>query len=326
MRITEEKNQKKKFKLFDMNRDGKGVYEEESRKPTLGFFFKLYFRKFSQLLQLNLMMLFMVLPIIAIVFIYFLGEKTPTATNLLYAPMYGISTSLPSSQTINLLDMSSIQMEVPVFSTGMNFLIIGLVLFLAVTWGWQNVGATYVLRGLFRGDAVFVFSDYFYGIKRNFKQAFFLGLIDFVVSAVLIIDFMYFYNLTGSFSFDVMYFAIMALMIIWVMMRFYLYNLLVTFDLKNFKILKNSLIFSILGIKRNIMALFGIALLLVLHVFLIILFLPMGISVPIVLPFVYILSTVGFMATYAGFPIIQRYMIDPYVVEEPSEDIEEIEE
>ena len=184
MRITEEKNQKKKFKLFDMNRDGKGVYEEESRKPTLGFFFKLYFRKFSQLLQLNLMMLFMVLPIIAIVFIYFLGEKTPTATNLLYAPLYGISTSLPSFQTINMLDMSSIQMEVPVFSTGMNFLIIGLGLFLAITWGWQNVGATYVLRGLFKGDAVFVFSDYFYGIKRNFKQAFFLGLIDFAISAI----------------------------------------------------------------------------------------------------------------------------------------------
>ena len=325
MRITEEKNQKKKFKLFDMNRDGKGVYEEESRKPTLGFFFKLYFRKFTQLLQLNLLMLFMIAPIIAIVGIYFLGEKTPTATNILYAPLYGISTSLPSAESINLLDLSSIQMEVPVFSTGMNILMIVLGLFLAVTWGWQNVGASYVLRGLFRGDAVFVFSDYFYGIKRNFKQAFLLGLIDFVISAVLIIDFMFFFNLTGSFGFDFMYFAIMALSIIWIMMRFYLYNLLVTFDLKNFKILKNCLIFSILGIKRNIMAFLGIVLLLALHVFLIVLFIPMGISIPIVLPFVYILATIGFIATYAGFPIIQKYMIDPYVTE-TTDDVEEIEE
>ena len=323
MRITEEKNQKKKFKLFDMNRDGKGVYEEESRKPTLGFFFKLYFRKFTQLLQLNLLMLFMILPIITIVGIYFLGDKTPTATSVLYAPLYGISTSLPSAEGINLLDLASIQMEVPVFSSGMNILMIVLGVFLAVTWGWQNVGSAYVLRGLFKGDAVFVFSDYFYGIKRNFKQAFLLGLIDFVVSAVLIIDFMYFFNLTGSFGFDFMYFAIMALSIIWIMMRFYLYNLLVTFDLKNFKILKNCLIFSILGIKRNIMAFLGIILLLALHVFLIILFIPMGISIPIVLPFVYILSTVGFIATYAGFPIIQKYMIDPYVTE--TTDVEEIE-
>ena len=71
---------KKKFKLFDVNRDGKGVYEVESRKPTLGFFFKLFFRKFSQLLKLNLMMLFIVLPILIFIGIYFLGNKTPTAT------------------------------------------------------------------------------------------------------------------------------------------------------------------------------------------------------------------------------------------------------
>lgn len=315
MKITEEKTQKKKFKLFDMNRDGKGVYEEESRKPTLGFFFKLYFRKFTQLLQLNLMMLFMVIPLIAIIFIYFLGDKTPTMTDALYAPLYGISTSSPSVDVANILDLSSIQMEIPVFNHTMIILMIIMFVFMAVTWGWQNVGSAYVLRGLFRGDAVFVFSDYFYGIKRNFKQAFFLGILDFIISAVLIVDFIYFFNLTGSFVFDFMYFAIMALLIIWIMMRFYLYNLLVTFDLKNFKIIKNSFIFSILGIKRNIMAFLGIALLIVIHILLIFVFIPLGISIPLILPLVYVISTIGFIATYAGFPIIQKYMIDPYVTQ-----------
>ena len=244
MKSTDEKN-KKKFKLFDMNRDGKGVYEQENRKPTLGFFFKLFFRKFSQILQLNLLMLFMVIPLLVIVFVYIMGTKTPTSTEVLYAPLYGIGEIAPLPEVINILDLSSIQMNIPVFSPAVNVLIIVMFVFMAVTWGWQNVGAAYVLRGLFRGDAVFVFSDYIYGIKRNFKQAFFLGLIDFICSAVLIVDFLYFYNLTGSFGFDFMYFAIFALAIIWIMMRFYMYNLLVTFDLKNFKILKNALIFSI---------------------------------------------------------------------------------
>ena len=315
MRINEEKIKKKKFKLFDMNRDGKGVYETESRKPTLGFFFKLYFRKFTQLLQLNLLMLFMVIPLIAVIFVYFLGDKTPTVTDAMYAPLYGISTSLPSIEISNFLDISFIQSDIPVFSPAMTIFIIVMFIFMAVTWGWQNVGAAYVLRGLFKGDAVFVFSDYFYGIKRNFKQAFFLGLIDFIISAVLIIDFMFFFNLTGSFGYDFMYFAIFALLIIWVMMRFYLYNLLVTFNLKNFKIIKNSFIFSILGIKRNIMALLGIVLLTALHIVLIIVFIPIGISIPLVLPLVYFIATIGFMATYAAFPIIQKYMIDPYVIE-----------
>ncbi len=303
---------KKKFKLFDMNRDGKGVYEMENRKPTLGFFFKLFFRKFSQLLQLNLLLLFMVIPLLVIVGVYFLGSKTPTATNMLYAPLYGINAVAGNPGTAALLDLSSVQMEIPIFSPVMNILIIAMFVFLAVTWGWQNVGAAYVLRGLFRGDAVFVFSDYFYGIKKNLKQAFFLGLIDFVCSAVLIVDFIYFYNRTGSFGLDFMYFTIFAISIIWIMMRFYLYNMLVTFNLKNFKILKNALIFSILGIKRNILAMLGIVLLLALHIFLCMLMLPYGIALPLILPMVYILATFGFMGTYAAFPIIERYMIEPY--------------
>ena len=303
---------KKKFKLFDMNRDGKGVYEQESRKPTLGFFFKLLFRKFTQLLQLNLLMLFMVIPILVVLFVYLLGSKTPTSTDIMYAPLYGINAVTSAPGITNLLDVSSIQMEIPVFSPTINILIICMFVVLAITWGWQNVGAAYVLRGLFRGDAVFVFSDYIYAIKRNFKQAFFMGLIDFACCAILIIDFLYFYNLSGSFALDFMYFAIFALILIWIAMKFYIYNLLVTFDLKNFKILKNALIFSVLGIKRNIMAMLGIILLLVLHIVLIIFLLPYGISIPLILPLVYGFSVIGFIGTYAAFPVIEKYMIEPY--------------
>ncbi len=319
MKNTDTTN-KKKFKLFDMNRDGKGVYEVEDRKPTLAFFFKLYFRKFSQILQLNLLMLFMVIPLIAVVIMYFMGNKTPTATEPLYAPLYGIANVAPTPEITNMLDLFSIQMEIPIFSPVMNISIIALFLFMAITWGWQNVGAAYVLRGLFRGDAVFVFSDYFYGIKKNFKQAFFMGLVDFVCSAVLIVDFLFFYNKTGSFGLDFMYFTIFALSLIWIAMRFYIYNMLVTFNLKNFKIIKNALIFSILGIKRNILALLGIAILAVIHIVLTFSLLKYGIAVPLILPLVYLMATVGFMATYAAYPVITKYMIDPYDQEKADED------
>lgn len=140
-----------------------------------------------------------------------------------------------------------------------------------------------------------------------------MGLLDFIFSAVLIIDFIFFYYRTGaSFGMDMMYFMIFILGLVYIVMRFYLYNLLITFELSNFKILKNALIFSILGIKRNFLALLGFAIFLALHIFLIILFLPMGISIPIVLPFVYILALFGFISTYAAYPIIDRYMIQPY--------------
>ena len=312
MKKQMKKKKEKKFKLFDMNRDGKGVYETETRKPTLGFFFVLLKRKFSQLLQLNLLMLFMIIPLLVILFMYLMGTKTPSVLDAAYVPLYGVTKVMPSASLTGALDMSGIQLELPVFNPVMNVIIIFMLLFLVITWGWQNIGATYVLRGLFRGDAVFVFSDYFYAIKKNLKQGFLMGLLDIVCCAVLIIDFLFFYFRTGSFGLDFMYFAIFAIGLIYLAMRMYFYHLLITFDTTVFKILKNSLIFSILGIKRNLMALIGLILLFGLHLFLIVLFLPMGISVPLILPLVYVVAVIGFMSTYAAYPVIDRYMIAPY--------------
>lgn len=310
---------KKKFKLFDMNRDGKGVVEE-NQKPTFAFFFKSLFRKFPQLLRLNLLMLFQILPIIFFVLVFLLGNKVPSPTSTLFAPLFGIDQALSTPGAAQMLDMSSLQMELPVFSTLDNFILIFLALFLAITWGWQNVGSTYVLRGLVRGDAVFVFSDYFYAIKRNLKQGFIFGLIDFTFCAVLIIDLLFFNQITGqSFGVDFMFFVILALIVVYVMMRFYLYNLLITFDMKNFKIIKNSFIFSILGIKRNVLALFGIIIFVALHVLLIFFLLPTPLGFVIILPLIYALAVTAFMGTYAAYPIIDKYLIAPYAKEDEEE-------
>ena len=316
----EKETKKKKFKLFDMNRDGKGVEKDEDTRPTFLNFFKNFFRKFPQLLRLNLLMVVQIIPLIVIACLYFLGPKSPTMSNVMFAPLFGIDQASGNPTISSVLDLSSVQMGLPVFSPVVNITIICLVVIMAITWGWQNIGATYVLRGLVRGEPVFVFSDFFYAIKKNLKQGFLLGLIDFIISGVLLVDFFYFYQRTGSFGLDFMYFAIFALMILWFIMRFYIYNLLITFDIKTFKLIKNAFIFSILGIGRNILALLGIIILTVFHVFLAILCIPMGISIPIILPFFYILAATAFMACYAAYPIIDRYMIAPYVTETNDEE------
>ena len=46
---------------------------------------------------------------------------------------------------------------------------------------------------------------------------------------------------------------------------------------------------------------------------------PVGISIPIVLPFFYILAATAFMSCYAAYPIIDRYMIAPYKSAESEE-------
>lgn len=289
--------------------------EVEDRTPTLKFFFKLFKRKFTQLLQLNLLMLFQVIPLLVIFFVVEVyGAKTPVITDALYTPLYGISKAVPSPTTGTLLDMVGTQIESTLYySPGMIIVIACMILFLALTYGFQNVGAAYVLRGLVRGDGVFVFSDYFHAIRRNAKQAFFMGLLDFVFTAVFIIDISFFSSRSGSFGLDFMYFSLIALLILYIVMRFYMYTLLITFDLSIVKILKNSLIFTALGLKRNIMACLGILLLLALHVVLVLVTLAYGISIFLVIPFLYIVAAIGFIATYAAYPIIDRYMIAPYM-------------
>ena len=306
----------KKFKLFNPNRDGKGVYEEESRKPTLPFFFKLLWRKLSQLTRLNAMLVVQAIPVLVFVYVYLAGYKTATATDILYAPLYGMSKISPVGGITALLDLLSVQMGIPVFTPFMVIVLLFLGIMLAITFGWFNVGAAYVLRGLFRGDPVFIWSDFFYAVKRNLKQGFFIGLLDFICIFVLISDFVFFYSRTGtSYGNDVMYLMIFAIGIIYLIMRFYMYQLLITFDLSTMKILKNSLIFTVLGIKRNVLAIIGLVLLIALNAFIIIMFLSIGITVTMVLPLFYIMAVMGFIATYAAYPVIDKYMIAPYATE-----------
>ena len=104
------------------------------------------------------------------------------------------------------------------------------------------------------------------------------------------------------------------MIVLYFFMRFYLYLLLVTFDLSILKIFKNALIFVVLGIKRNLMGFLGILLVTSINIALFPLFAitPLGIAIPLILPFLYYIAVTAFTASYAAYPVIDRYMIAPY--------------
>ena len=116
-----------------------------------------------------------------------------------------------------------------------------------------------------------------------------------------------------------MFFTVCAVAIIYFFMRFYLYLLEVTFELSIGKIFKNALIFTALGIKRNLMAALGIALLTAIDVGLIAIFFPLNIPIPLILPFFYYISFTAFTSAYAAYPVIDKYMIAPYQKQEATE-------
>ena len=304
-------SKKQRFNFLSPMRDGKGVEKGEDLTPNLKRFFKLWGRKFWKLISLNFFALVQILPLVGCVFLYLGGPKIPTQYDPLYNTLLGAQTALPTTEGATLFNSAAgLLHSTPVFNSWAHWVMAALILFHVVTYGWQKVGTTYILRGLVRGDGVFMFSDYFYAIKRNMKQGFVMGLLDSAAIFALGFDLFYFWNspTTGVNSF--MYIMIFALIFIYGVMRFYTYLMLVTFDMKLGKILKNALIFTIMGIKRNLMAILGMGLLVVIFGALI-LFLGRILPAVIILPFLCLLGFCGFMYTFAAYPVIQKYMIDP---------------
>lgn len=293
------------------NRDGKGVKKGEDTRPTLKNFFKMFARKFSHMLSLNLLMLLQIAPVVAALMAYLFIQKTPSQSSVLFAPLYGASLIEQSPASSLILALEAIPLNIPVFQPIAYWIIAGCALLLLLSNGLLTVGSFYVLRGLVRGDAVFVFSDFFYGIKRNLKQGFLFGLVDTLLTGVLIFDVVYYSGTVGAFWMDVLFWILAALAILYLIMRPYIYMMLITFDMKVRKMFKNALIFSALGIKRNLMGALGILLLLGLHALLMFLFLP-EVIITVIVPIVYIFAAVGFITAYAIYPVIDRYMIAPY--------------
>lgn len=300
-----------KFKFFNKNKDKPDLLEEDTN-PTLKYFFKLLFRKFSKLVTLNLMMLFQILPLICIFLIYFFASKTYSQISPEFASLLGVHTISNSAGASMLFELNLAQLGSPLIKDYELAIIMGLGAFLLITWGLQNTGSTYVLREMVTGKPAFVWSDYFHAVKRNFKQSFWFGIFDALIITVLAIDFVHLYYSDSGFFESFLFFMICGIIILYSIMRMYFYLMIVTFDMSFKKLLKNALIFAILGIKRNIMAALGVVALIALNVFLIALLLPYGVALPIILPFLYLLSVTAFMSAYAAFPVIKKYMIDPY--------------
>ena len=79
---------KKLFEFFNPNRDGKGVSKNEKPfVPNLKSMPKFYFRNFSRLLSLNVLMITLVIPILIIFYIYTNTSTTPSQESTIYSTL-----------------------------------------------------------------------------------------------------------------------------------------------------------------------------------------------------------------------------------------------
>ena len=92
---------------------------------------------------------------------------------------------------------------------------------------------------------------------------------------------------------------------------------MVTFKLSVFKIIKNSLIFSLLGFKRNLLALLGNVFIILLEFTLLVGTGSIGWPFAVGLPLLILISLMAYMKVYASYFKIKEIMIDPYIAEHP---------
>ncbi len=327
MEQAEKKKNKKSIinPFSNLDKDGKGVEKDDeiiAENPNLKNFFVLLARKLNQILTVNLMMVAGNFPIFFALFVIggYLSIHTTSPYYLAYAPLRSVVMFDPSPATGALWSVFSRQASVTILTTG-DYILLGLAALAILTFGPVRVGVTYIHRNIVRGEPVFLWHDFWYCIKRNVRQSFVYGIMDVVISGLIIYDILFFnLNYGTSMMTDIMFFMSLMLGFIYAFMRIYIYLMLITFDLSIFKMFKNALYFTVLGVKRNLMAFLGIVLVLMINYLLLATFFPLG----VILPLVIVPSLCVLIGIYAAFPKIKEIMIDPYYAKTKAEIEEEL--
>lgn len=189
-----------------------------------------------------------------------------------------------------------------------------------VTIGPATAAYTYVLRNFAREEHAFVWWDFIDAFKNNFKQSFVAGIIDIVFTFLFVYDALFYWSLrgtqlsTGNYFF--LAFSITAL-IIYLFIRYYVYTVMVTFELKLRYVFKDAAIFAIVGLKNNFCALISQLITLVAYIggiFVAAQYATQGVFLVIFIFWFLIFALflpafLQFIAVFSTYPIIEKYMM-----------------
>ena len=306
---------------FKLQLNGKGVSKNENISPSgIKRFFISLKNNFNKIVGINIIIVIGNFPLIFLVALLagYTKDTSFLPANDMLQNVFGIvmiEGHTPSSMTLFALE--SLSDQISIFTT-LSYVFLGISALALLTFGVVNTGTTYVLRNIAMGEPAFVWSDFIYAVKRNYKQAFIIGFFDVAVHAILIFNI--FTTISGGdFIVSMLFWANIVLAVLFSFMRSYMYIQVVTFDLTVFKIIKNSLSFAMIGLKRNAAALAGTLLLVILEGFFIFslggIFISLGVAFPLAVMF----SFVAYMNIFAAYYKIKEVIIDPYKKDHPDE-------
>ena len=211
------------FGLFgNYDKPGPGVSKDEPPKAAPVRFFEILLRKFSKLVQINL--IFMIPTIIAcvlMVLIYF----------------------FPTHFVIQISGITQID-------GWATFMVPLPLVFLSPFCA----GLTIVTRNFAREEHAFVWSDFWEAVKLNWKYFLLNGFLCYLAYTILGFSIIYYYNMAATeWLYYVPLWLCVVIGVVFLFAQYYLPVMFVTFDLKFTHAYKNALIFTVAGFGRNIL-------------------------------------------------------------------------
>lgn len=188
-----------------------------------------------------------------------------------------------------------------------------------VTIGPATAGMTKVLKNWSIDKNAFVWMDFKEAFKKNFGRAFLVGIIDLLAySGIATGIYMYTRLILAAAEMEVsaaVYYVLLVVTlsagVTFTIANYYIYLMMVSTNLSMKDIAKNSLYLAFLAPGKNLIAfVFNIILPMIVFV------LAFGVNFQFVLllPF-FPVAFVGFIVCYVCYPVVQKYVINPYYEE-----------
>jgi uncharacterized membrane protein YesL len=180
-----------------------------------------------------------------------------------------------------------------------------------ITIGPAIAALTHVMRKFIIEQPIFVFEEFFAAFKKHFKRTVILGIFSTIFSAAFAINLLIFYgnSLTDEPYPHATLLIAMNLVagILFFVLNTYIYPQIVCLDLSMRSIIKNALVLSMAGFKRNVVTVLVFAGVLMF----IILTLPASLIALPLAPF----AQLAFLSVFNAYPAILRYIVNPYYEE-----------
>jgi uncharacterized membrane protein YesL len=230
--------------IFKYNQDKKQKDEPQANGKFMGLI-NLIARKAWDLSKLNLISLLLNIPFFALLWIisyWFIPAEGMEIFNYrIYSPQDAALIDL-----LWRLSIGSVMIAIPV-----------------VVFGPANAGATYIYRNMVKGQPVFIWSDIMKTMKKFFLKSMLITVIDVIVLFVIAMGLRFysgwyeiaFPNLHSPMIETISVMVILVFMLLFIMMHFYIYQLLIEYNLKIHQLYRYSFVFSLLRLIPNLMIL-----------------------------------------------------------------------